>query len=262
MSGARERWTALLEILGERGTLGVTEAAERLGCSAATVRRDMDELAGQNLLTRTRGGAVHSAVAYDLPLRYKVSRRADEKLRIARAAAGLVPPGASVGLNGGTTTSEVARELAARAQPAMDAREWGLTVVTNAINIANELVVRPHVKTVVTGGVARPHSYELTGPQADEVLRTLALDFVFLGVDALDPRFGAATHDEGEARTNRVLAERAETVVVVADSSKLGRRAFAVVCDTAAVHALITDRGADPGLVAAFEEAGVAVTLV
>lgn len=138
---AHTRWTRLLEILGDQGQIDVLDAAERLGCSAATVRRDLDELARQNLLTRTRGGAVVSTVAYDLPLRYKAARRADEKQRIAKAAAELIPTGSTVGLNGGTTTSEVARELALRPEPAGGG--VALTVVTNAINIANELAVRP-----------------------------------------------------------------------------------------------------------------------
>lgn len=194
---AHTRWTRLLEILSDQGHLDVLDAAEQLGCSAATVRRDLDELARQNLLTRTRGGAVVSAVAYDLPLRYKAARRADEKQRIAKAAAELVPTGSTVGLNGGTTTSEVARELALRPEP--PGGGTALTVVTNAINIANELAVRPQVKIVVTGGVARPNSYELVGPLVDSVLRTFALDYTILGVDAVHPRFGAATHDESEA---------------------------------------------------------------
>ena len=161
-----------------------------------------------------------SAVAYDLPLRYKAARRADEKQRIAKAAAELIPTGSTVGLNGGTTTSEVARELALRPEPSGGG--VALTVVTNAINIANELAVRPQVKIVVTGGVARPNSYELVGPLVDTLLRGLALDYTILGVDAVHARFGAATHDESEAGANRALAECAGTVIVVADSSKLG----------------------------------------
>ncbi|MER5552844.1 DeoR/GlpR family DNA-binding transcription regulator [Streptomyces sp. NPDC002793] len=257
---AHTRWTRLLEILSDRGHLDVLDAAEQLGCSAATVRRDLDELARQNLLTRTRGGAVVSTVAYDLPLRYKAARRADEKQRIAKAAAELVPTGSTVGLNGGTTTSEVARELALRPEPSGGG--VALTVVTNAINIANELAVRPQVKIVVTGGVARPNSYELVGPLVDSVLRTLALDYTILGVDAVHPRFGAATHDESEAGANRALAECAGTVIVVADSSKLGRRAFAQVCETAAVSVLVTDRGAPEDVVEEFTGLGIDVLRV
>ncbi|MFC9943337.1 DeoR/GlpR family DNA-binding transcription regulator [Streptomyces pratensis] len=257
---AHTRWTRLLEILSDQGHLDVLDAAERLGCSAATVRRDLDELARQNLLTRTRGGAVVSAVAYDLPLRYKAARRADEKQRIARAAAELIPAGSTVGLNGGTTTSEVARELALRPEP--PGGGVALTVVTNAINIANELAVRPQVKIVVTGGVARPNSYELVGPLVDSVLRTLALDWTILGVDAVHPRFGAATHDESEAGANRALAECAGKVIVVADSSKLGRRAFAQVCETSAVSVLVTDRDAPEEVVEEFTGLGIDVLRV
>ncbi|MBO1413429.1 DeoR/GlpR family DNA-binding transcription regulator [Streptomyces sp. FH025] len=257
-----ERWSRLLEILGDRGRIDVMTAAELLGVSAATVRRDMDELARQQLLTRTRGGAVLSEVAYDLPLRYKTSRQAGEKQRIAKAAATLVPPGAVVGLNGGTTTSEVARELATRTDLAGHGTQTALTVVTNAINIANELAVRPYVKTVVTGGVARPQSYELTGPLATMMLQAISLDYAILGVNAVDPKFGAATHDEGEASANRAMAERAERVIVVADSTKLGKRAFAQVCDTSAIDVLVTDADAPEELVERFTALGVDVHCV
>ncbi|PYC78709.1 alkaline phosphatase [Streptomyces tateyamensis] len=254
-----ERWTRMLAILGEQGTLEVTEAAELLNVSTATVRRDLDELARQQLLTRTRGGAVLSGVAYDLPLRYKTARQADEKQRIAQAAARLVPPGAVVGLNGGTTTSEVARELAVRADLAEHTDGVALTVVTNAINIANELAVRPYVKTVVTGGVVRPNSFELTGPMAPLILREISLDFAILGVNAVDPKNGAAAHDEGEASVNRAIADRAEKVIVVADSTKLGRRAFAQVCAVENISTLVTDKNAPDEVVEQFTAKGVDV---
>ncbi|MGW2376670.1 MULTISPECIES: DeoR/GlpR family DNA-binding transcription regulator [Kitasatospora] len=260
--GTHERWTRLLEVLGDKGRIEVAEAAELLGVSPATVRRDMEELARQQLLTRTRGGAVLSGVAYDLPLRYKTARQADEKHRIAEAAARLIPPGAVVGLNGGTTTSEVARELATRADLAEHGAGISLTVVTNAINIASELAVRPHVKTVVTGGVVRSNSYELTGPLATPVLEGISLDYAILGVNAVDARLGAAAHDEGEASANRAMARRAEKVIVVADSTKLGRRAFAQVCAVGDIAVLVTDKNAPEELVGQFVGQGVEVVCV
>ena len=96
------------------GRVDIDDAAARLDVSAATIRRDLDELASQQLLVRTRGGAVPHSVSYDLPLRYKMSRHADEKHLIGLAAADLVVPGGVVGLNGGTTTTEVARALVLR----------------------------------------------------------------------------------------------------------------------------------------------------
>src|ERR1700722_9056115 len=169
-----QRWNALLELMSADGELSVTDAAKTLGVSLATIRRDMDDLAKQQLVTRTRGGVIAGNVSYDLPLRYKTARRAAEKQRIGRAAAALVDPGAAVALNGGTTTSEVARALATRPDLAEGTGAAAVTVVTNAMNIANELAVRQHIKIVVTGGVARTQSYELIGPFATLVLEQLA----------------------------------------------------------------------------------------
>jgi DeoR family transcriptional regulator of aga operon len=251
-----QRWNALLDLLPGDGQLTVVEAAESLGVSQATIRRDMDQLARQQLVTRTRGGVIAGHVSYDLPLRYKTARHAPEKQRIGRAAAALVAPGAAVALNGGTTTSEVARALATRPDLQDGA---GITVVTNAMNIANELAVRQHVKIVVTGGVTRGQSYELIGPFATLVLAELTLDWAILGVDALDPRTGASAHHEGEASINHLMATRAEQVMIVADRSKLGQRAFARMCSVDEIDVIVTDRDAEPAMLAAFGERGIRV---
>jgi DeoR family transcriptional regulator, aga operon transcriptional repressor len=256
-----ERLNALLEILGRDGRLDVEQAAHELGVSAATIRRDLDDLATQGLLTRTHGGATANKTSYDLPLRYKSGRRAKQKLRIAEAAAALVSEGAVVGLNGGTTTTEVARALGSRLDLATE-RAASLTVVTNAVNVANDLAVRPHVKIVMPGGVVRSQSYELGGPLATEILDHISLSILFLGVDAIDAQRGACAHDEGEAAINRLMVARADRVVVVADSSKLGRSAFARICPITSVHTLITDSEASDDVVRRLEEAGVAVRRV
>ena len=126
------RWNELLELLAADGQLQVERAAEVLGVSAATVRRDFDELARQQMLTRIRGGALAQGVTYDLPLRYKSERHPSEKQRIAAVAADLVLPGQIAGLNGGTTTTEVARALAVRADLTSGAPSPAVTRVTNA----------------------------------------------------------------------------------------------------------------------------------
>jgi len=251
-----ERWNGLLSLLANRGRLNVEEAATELRVSAATIRRDFDQLAQQQMLTRTRGGAVAHTVTYDLPLRYKSARRATEKQRIAAVAADLVRPGAVIGINGGTTTTEVARALATRADLHTDNGSPTITIVTNALNIANELVVRPHVKIVLTGGVALPQSYELVGPLANGVFDQVTLDVAFLGVSGLDLTRGATCHNEDEASINRQMAVRAERVVVVADGSKLGERAFAKICESDEIDMLVTDMNADAG---SFEGAGIKV---
>ena len=177
------RWNELLELLAAAGQLQVEDAAKALNVSAATVRRDFDDLASQQMLTRIRGGAVAQAVNYDLPLRYKTERHPSEKQRIGALAASMVRVGQIAGLNGGTTTTEVARALATRSDLSFGSASPSLTVVTNALNIATELAVRQHIKIVTTGGVARPQSYELTGPLATGVLEQVTLDVAILGVD-------------------------------------------------------------------------------
>ncbi|MFD5032153.1 DeoR/GlpR family DNA-binding transcription regulator [Streptomyces sp. NPDC058405] len=256
-----ERHTALLELLTERHQLEVEAVAAELAVSVATVRRDLDHLAEQQLLTRTRGGAVAHSVSYELPLRYKAVRHAQEKERIARAAAAMVGRGMVIGLNGGTTTSEVARAIATRSDLAGTATEPAVTIVTNALNIAHELAVRPRIKIVTTGGVAMPQSYELVGPLARHILGEVSLDIAFLGVDAVDAESGAGAHSEHEASINALLAERAQNLVVVADSSKLTTRAFARICPTESIGTLITDSGA-PEQAALFKERGVTVVQV
>src|ERR1700753_1429658 len=253
------RWNELLELLATAAKLQVEGAAKALGVSAATVRRDFDELAGQQMLTRIRGGAVAQGVTYDLPLRYKSEKHPSEKQRIAAVAAGLVRPGQVVGLNGGTTTTEVARALATRSDLASVTPAPAVTIVTNALNIATELAVRQHIKIVATGGVARPQSYELTGPLATGVLDQVTLDVAFLGVDAIDAVAGATAHHEGEASINQLMARQARRVIIVADSSKVGTRAFARICGPADIDTLVTDAGIAPEDAAVLQAAGVDV---
>ena len=254
-----QRWNALLDLMPADGQLTVAEAAQALGVSQATIRRDLDQLARQQLVTRTRGGAIAGNASYDLPLRYKTARHAPEKLRIGRAAAALIAPGATVALNGGTTTSEVARALATRPDLQDGPGAAAITVVTNAMNIANELAIRPNVKIVVTGGVTRGQSYELIGPFATLVLAQLSLDWAILGVDGLEPRAGASAHHEGEASINHLMASRADQVMIVADRSKLGLRAFARVCAVDEIDVIVTDRDAPPESLTAFTERGIRV---
>jgi DeoR family transcriptional regulator, aga operon transcriptional repressor len=253
------RWNALLELLTQDGRVSVEEAADRLGVSHATIRRDFDQLAQQQMITRTRGGAVANGVSYDLPLRYKTAKHSAEKQRIGAAAAALVEPGMVVALNGGTTTTEVARALAVRPELTGGIDDAQLTVVTNALNIANELLVRSRMKIVVTGGVVRPQSFELVGPLGGGVLNEVTFDVALLGADAIDVRLGAAAHHEGEAAMNCLMVARARRIVIIADSSKLGGHAFARICPIDRVDTLVTDSTATPERVAEFEAAGVQV---
>ncbi len=267
MSGAKSldrgaRWGRLLALLAESGRLSVSEVVEALGVSEATVRRDFTDLATQQLVTRTHGGIVASAVAYDLPARYKQAGADTAKDRIAGRAADLAVEGSVVGFNGGTTTSAVARRLAARSDLAMSTSRPAITVVTNALNIATEMVLRPFVRCVSLGGVARPESYELSGPLASMVLGELWLDTVFLGVDAVSAAAGATCQHEGEAGINSLMVQRAERVVVVASGGKVGRRAFARICPAPRIDILVTDHDAPAEALAELQAGGTTVEVV
>lgn len=255
------RWQALLDAVAQTGRLSVTEAVDRVGVSGATIRRDFLALAEQQLVTRTHGGIVASAVAYDLPARYRGAGDGGAKERIAAAACELLEEGSVVAFNGGTTTSAVARRLGARSELAASPARPAITVVTNALNIATEMVLRPHVRTVTLGGVARQQSYELTGPLAALVLEQLWIDTMVLGVDGFSLDDGASAQHEGEAGINAEMVRRSKRVVVVAASLKLGRRAFARICGADAVDVLVTDRDAADSYVAPLREAGVQVVL-
>ncbi len=256
-----ERLARVLDLLAASGQIDVANMVTQLGVSAATARRDLDALAEQQLLTRTRGGAIGQSVAYDLPARYTQDRRAPEKLRIARAASMLVSRGDVIGLCGGTTSTAIAGVLSSRADIAETGPHANLTVVTNAINIAAQLAMRPQIKTVVTGGVVHSRSYELVGDYAESVLSQVRLDTAFIGVNGIDPVMGATVHDERECAVNALLAGCATSVVLVADSSKIGRVSFAALGTLDQFSMLITDEGITPKQLTAFAEVGLRVVV-
>ena len=203
-----ERLAAILELLVGSGRVDVDVAAQQFEVSTATIRRDLDHLADQQLLSRTHGGAVPNGTSYDLPIRYKTIGRHPAKAKIAERAVAMLWPGCTVALNGGTTTVEIARAMAIT-----EALHSGVTVVTNALNIATELTVRPFIRIVVCGGVARPQSYELVGALAGDTMSQLATDICFLGASGVDPTGGITIADEAEATVNRTMVTQAQTGV-------------------------------------------------
>jgi DeoR family transcriptional regulator of aga operon len=237
-----ERLVAILDLLGETGVLDVSDVVDRFDVSPATARRDLDVLASRQLLTRTRGGATAHSVSYDLPLRFKRETNPDAKAAIAATVQTLIEPGMRIGLSGGTTSKAVADALGQRTD--LDAHDGeGVTVVTSAINIAAQLVIRPHIRVVVTGGVVRVRSYEMVGPYTDLMLERITLDAAFIGVHGIDAENGPMVQDEREARVNALMASRAESAWVIADSSKVGQRAFATVGELESFTGLVTDAG-------------------
>jgi DeoR family transcriptional regulator of aga operon len=242
----------ILDRVTEKGGVDVPSLARDFGVSSATIRRDLEALHRQGLLRRTHGGALPRSTGLELPLQYKTTRRHREKRAIGVAAARLVQDGAVVGMTGGTTATEVARALADRR---------GLTIVTNALNIAAELVSRPNIRLVVVGGNARHASYELVGPAAEAMIAQYHFDIAFIGTDGFTVAEGCTTHDEMEAHTDLGFIGQAARTVVIADSTKIGKVTFARICGTDVIDTLVTDAGIDPAVHTATVAADVEVIL-
>lgn len=247
-----DRLNFILDRLAEGGVVRIATLAQEMRVSPGTVRRDLQMLEEQKLLSRTHGGAVAQGVLYQLPARYLANEFTEAKRQIAKEVVNELTPGLTVGLTGGTTTTEVARAL-------VDIDD--LTVVTSALNIAGELVVRPSIKLVVTGGVARSESYELVGPIAEAKLEAVNIDVLIMGVDGISMARGACTRQELEAQTSQALMRRSARVLIVADGSKIGRVAFAKLCNIDEIDELITDPSAEGPELKKLREAGLTVIL-
>jgi DeoR family transcriptional regulator of aga operon len=246
----KERWQALLDLLVERGEVEVEPAAEALGVSAATIRRDLELLEQQQLVSRTRGGASTHVAFNDLPLGYKTSQDLAEKQRIARAALLFLEGARVIGLTGGTTVQEFSRLLLGRS---------GLMAVTNALNIATALVAQPGVRVFAAGGEVRSSSQEAVGPSAEAFLSDYHIDVSFVGVDGVDPAAGCTNYDPVGARVNGAMCGRSRRVVVLADATKIGRVALAGVLPLADVDVLVTDSRAPESVLERIEATGCRV---
>jgi len=256
-----DRLDQILEFVAKRGSLDVDAAVAALKVSAATIRRDFDELAARQLVVRTHGGISAVGRAYELPIRYRSAKDSHGKAAIARTAAALVEKGFRIAINGGTTTTELARELTLDPRFRAEDGEVGLTVVTNAVNIATEMVIKPYIKTVVTGGIARPQSYELIGSYAEPILDGLTLDIAFLGANGLDAKIGATANHEGEAHIGSLMSKAAKRTVILATSEKLEKQAFARMCRPEEISAILTDEPLPKAAQKRYRDAGIEVVV-
>lgn len=249
-----ERRRQILDILNREGRVLVVDLAKQFLTSQVTIRKDLDVLQAQGRIHRSHGGALpaRESALEDPTLREKEKLHRKEKLQIAAEAARMVHEGQVVILDSGTTTTAIARAL----------RDFqNLTIITNAVNIAAELS-GSSLEVILTGGTLRKNSFSLVGPVADDTLRRLNADILFLGVDGFDVNHGLTTPNQLEAKVNRAMMDVARVVVVVCDSSKFGRRALCSIAPPAAVHHLITDRGIRKADLAALKQAGIHVTVI
>ena len=250
-----ERRRRILELLAKQERATVEELADRFDVSTVTIRGDLDALADAGAIVRSHGGALKRLDYQDAPIAVKETLHHGEKVRIGHAAAGLIREGETIILDSGTTTAEIARQV-------KFLKLKSLTLVTNALNIAMELANLPHIRVIMIGGILRQMSYSTVGPQAEQILRALNADRLFLGVDGLDPEIGLTTPDVLEAQLNGLMIRVSREVTAVADSSKFHRRALSVIADLSDVHRIITDDGADPKLVTALRARNIEVMVV
>src|SRR5262245_8245851 len=250
-----ERRSRINEIIETRDRATVQELAARFGVSTVTIRSDLDALARAGGVVRSHGGALRREETEDLPLLVKQALHQPEKMRIAQAAARMIREGETIILDSGTTTAAIAARIGSL-------RLRSLTVITNALNVASVLSPLANVRLIMIGGLLRQVSSSLVGPQAEQVLRALHADRLFLGVDSLDPEIGLMTPDLLEAQLNALMIDVSQEVVAVADASKFGRRSVSVIAGVERLHKLITDDSAGPEIVEALRARGVEVILV
>jgi DeoR/GlpR family transcriptional regulator of sugar metabolism len=223
----------VLRRLTARSEAGFTELAEEFGVSEMTIRRDLETLEADGLARRVRGGAISVVSrAYEPPLAVRAATASAAKAAIGAAAAALVNDGDTVIIDVGTTTLELARALHGRR---------GLTVVTASLPIAVELGNDPDIRVLVTGGQVRAGELSLTGGMAEDAFGALNCDLAFIGVAGICPVPGLTEYNPDDARVKRAAIAAARRSVVLADSSKLGRVAFATVAPLSAVDAVVTD---------------------
>ncbi len=252
---AEERRRKILDSIEQNGQITIPEVVKRFSVSAVTARGDLDALSAGGAVMRSHGGAVRHEPTRDYPLRLKATIHHAEKVRIGRAAAEMVLPNETIILDSGTTTVEIARRLKTM-------KVQSVTVITNALNIAAELVDAPGLSLIMIGGLLRPVSSSFVGPQAEAMMKELHADRLFLAVDGYDVETGPSTPDVLEAQLNTCMMRASREVNVVADSSKLGRRSVSRIGQSEKIHRLITDNRAPAEFVEALRKKAIEVTVV
>jgi DeoR family transcriptional regulator of aga operon len=245
----------ILNLLSEKGEVLVNELSQMFNVSEVTIRNDLDQLEQKNTLIRARGGALkfETGVAIDQRLSDKSKINLKEKNRIGKRAAQLVLESDTIIIDSGSTTAELVRNLP-------DLQD--LTVITNALNIANLLGNSNNINMIMPGGYLRKNSLSLVGPLAEKSLRNFNVDKVFLGVDGFDTKQGIFTPNVEESRLNEIMIEIAKEVIVLVDSSKFKKRSLAFICNIEQIDKVITDSNISDEDKKRLQDAGVEVIIV
>jgi DeoR family transcriptional regulator of aga operon len=255
-----DRANQILHLLLQKGTSSVEDLAATVDASSASVRRDLIKLEQRGLVHRTHGGVelagklTYEPFRFDAAFPLREERFADEKRRIAIAAAEMVAEGDTIALSPGTTTTQVARSLRHRE---------GIHLVTSAVNIGMELSSQPNAKVTLTGGSIRwPGSFSMVGATAFHSIQKLYFDKVFMGATGIHPEYGLTVIESDEALILGEMARHARQVVAVADASKLGMISTNKVCEPSQIHTIITDDSIDPELAEQFRRQHIHVLIV
>lgn len=249
-----ERRKQILNKLNENGQVFVHELSAEFNVSEVTIRNDLELFESKNLLIRSRGGAMkhENSVSTDFQISDKDKINYPEKIKIGKKAAELVKEGETIILDSGTTTMEIAKNL--------DLKN-SINVITNAFNIANQLINFKNINIIVPGGTMRKNSHSLVGPLAEKSLRNFYVDKVFIGVDGLDASMGAFTPNIEEASLNQVMIDISKEVILVADSSKLQRKSLAFICPLNKIDTVITDENISKEDVRQLQDANIEVII-
>lgn len=250
---AQERRHHILELV-RSGVVTVKELSENIGVSNMTVRRDLAVLEREGVLARVHGGAYSPEVngATEIPYSRKRAEHLEEKRRIGRKAAELVGAGETLILDAGSTTLEVARNLK---------ENMRLTVVSNDLEVLGELARRGGMTVIDTGGMLLESVYTLVGPRAESTLRSVHVDRLFLGADAVSLDDGVTNRTLHEVAVKQAMLEAASQVILVTASHKFQQRVFATVCPLDRLDVIVTDTGLPDGLAARIQELGVKLIL-
>lgn len=245
-----DRQQALLEIVLGKGFATVEWLAERFEVSAQTVRRDIIRLDERGLLQRFHGGAGALESTVRLGYAQKQGVAVDAKTVIGRAAAALVPEGATVFLDVGTTVEAAARALAGHR---------ALRIFTNSLPSAMHLAGRPGIEVVVTGGTLRGADGSLVGDGATALLRDLRFDLALIGLSGWDEDGAPMDFDLDKIAIKRLAITRSARALALCDSGKFERTAVARIAPAKVFAALVCDQSPGAGLRDALAQAGVAI---
>lgn len=246
-----ERHQSILQQLQNKGRVDIQELSDLLQVSGVTIRKDLKLLEERNLLFRTKGGgSVNNPYAAEKPINEKEFINVEQKKKIARAALQLTAQTDSIIIGSGTTVYELSKCLFPSKH---------LIVITPALKVGLELYNRPHVEVLQLGGLIHQSSASAAGTFAELILEHISCDILFLGADGIDPDFGLSITNLNETSLNQRMIHIAQKVVIMADSSKFGRRGLGRICGLEQVQCIITDNGVPAETVKILEEKGIKV---